>query len=56
MSTNPPSFRSPQRNLEGKAHEDVVKAISFHDNAINDLQQAIPILKAQIEALKAAQK
>ena len=47
MSTNPTSFRFPL-NLQGKAHEDVVEAIQYHDDAITDLQQAIPKLKSQI--------
>jgi hypothetical protein len=49
LSSNPVSFRFPI-NVEGKAHEDVVEAIQYHDNAITDLQQAIPSLKSQIDA------
>lgn len=47
MSNNPVSFRLPP-NLSGKADPDVVETIGWHDDAINDLQQAIPHLKSQI--------
>lgn len=49
MSTLPTSFRYPV-NIHGKADPDVVDAINYHDDAITDLQQAIPLLKAQIDA------
>jgi hypothetical protein len=52
MSTNPTSFRYPTPNLDGKGDPELVEQIQFHDNAIQDLQQAIPSLKSQIEALK----
>lgn len=51
MSSNPTSFRLPP-NLEGKAEPEIVEAIGYHDDAITDLQQAIPSLKGQIDALK----
>ena len=44
---NPVSMRFPL-NLQGKAHDDVVEAIQYHDDAITDLQAAIPALKGQI--------
>lgn len=50
MSSNPVSFRFPL-NVEGKAHADVVEAIQYHDDAITDLQSAIPSLKSQIAAI-----
>jgi hypothetical protein len=50
---NPVSFRLPSQ-IAGKADPDVVEAIEYHDDAINDLQQAIPHLVSQIDALKAA--
>ena len=49
MSSNPIKFRLPL-NIEGKADPQVVEAMQWHDDAINDLQQAIPSLKAQIDA------
>lgn len=49
MTLNPTSFRYPV-NIHGKADPDVVDAINYHDDAITDLQQAIPSLKAQIDA------
>jgi hypothetical protein len=51
MTLNPTSFRYPV-NIHGKADPDVVDAINYHDDAITDLQQAIPSLKGQIESLK----
>lgn len=47
MTVNPVSMRFPL-NLQGKAHDDVVEAIQYHDDAITDLQAAIPALKGQI--------
>lgn len=47
MSTN--AFRLPL-NIQGKAEPEVVEAMQWHDDAINDLQQAIPVLKSQIAA------
>lgn len=55
MSLPPLSFRLPV-NIGGKADPDVVEAIGWHDDAINDLQQAIPYLKSQITALQTASK
>lgn len=52
MST-PNQFRLPV-NVAGKAEPEVVEAIGWHDDAINDLQQAIPALKSQISALQAS--
>lgn len=46
-----PSFRLPVSIPEGVAHSSVKDAIEDHDNAILDLQQAIPALKNQITAL-----
>lgn len=51
MSSNPNFFRLPT-NLSGKAEPEVVEAIGWHDDAINDLQQAIPALVKQINAIK----
>jgi hypothetical protein len=51
MSSNPTSFRYPP-NIEGKADPQVVQTIQDHDDAILDLQQAIPVLKSQITALQ----
>lgn len=51
MST-PNNFRLPI-NVAGKAEPEVVEAIGWHDDAINDLQQAIPELVSQISAIKA---
>lgn len=45
---NPPNFRLPI-NIRGKVHPDVERAISLHDDAITDLQQAIPFLKSSID-------
>lgn len=50
MTSTPTSFRLPP-NLNGKAEPEVVQAFIDHDYAINDLQQAIPSLKSQIDAL-----
>jgi hypothetical protein len=46
-----PSFRLPVSIPEGVVHSSVKDAIEDHDNAILDLQQAIPALKNQITAL-----
>jgi len=43
-------------NVDGKADPQVVEALQNHDDAINDLQQAIPTLKGQITALQNAAK
>lgn len=53
MSVNPINMRLPL-NVEGKADPEVVEALQNHDDGINDLQQAIDLLKAQIDDLKAA--
>jgi hypothetical protein len=37
--------------IEGKAEPEVVETIQYHDDAITDLQQAIPKLKSQIDSL-----
>ena len=50
MSTNPVSMRLPI-GIEGKAEPEVVETIQYHDDAITDLQQAIPKLKSQIDSL-----
>ncbi len=50
MSTNPVSMRLPL-GIEGKAEPEVVETIQYHDDAITDLQEAIPDLKAQIDSL-----
>jgi len=49
MSTNPVNMRLPLA-IHGKAEPEVVQAVQYHDDAITDLQQAIPLLKAQIDA------
>lgn len=50
MSTNPTSFRYPVA-IEGKAEPEVIEMLNYHDDSIQDLQQAIPILKGKIDAL-----
>jgi hypothetical protein len=52
MSTNPVSMRFPLA-VEGKAEPEIVEALQYHDDAITDLQQAIPDLKSQIDAVTA---
>jgi hypothetical protein len=53
MSNLVPSFRYPVHIPHGSADPTVIDAIGYHDDAITDLQQAIPELKSQIEAVKA---
>ena len=47
MANNPTSFRLPIR-LPANIHPDLAEALQVHDDAINDLQQAIPHLKGQV--------
>lgn len=49
MPNNPPSFRLPL-NLPPDVHPAVADALKNQDDAITDLQQAIPYLKGSIEA------
>lgn len=51
MSTNAPNFRLPS-NIRGLVPDQVADTIEDHDDRIVDLQQALPVLKGQIEALK----
>jgi hypothetical protein len=53
MSTNPTSFRYPVA-IEGKGEPEVIEMLQYHDDAITDLQQAIPQLKSQIESSAAS--
>ena len=53
MSTNLPSMRFPL-NVRGKVDDSVAEALEYHDDAITDLQQAIPELKSQIKAATAS--
>jgi hypothetical protein len=49
MPNNPPSFRLPL-NLPSDVHPAVADALRNQDDAITDLQQAIPALKSSITA------
>lgn len=51
MTSTPVSFRLPPK-LGANPDPDLANTITVHDDAINDLQQAIPALKSQIDALK----
>lgn len=51
MSVNPIQFRLPP-NLGNKLEPEVAQTIIDHDDAINDLQQAIISLKSQITGTK----
>lgn len=55
MSSNPlvPSFRRVNAIPGGAAHDTVIEALRDHDKGLLDLQTAIPLLKNQIDALKA---
>jgi hypothetical protein len=53
MPNNPTSFRYPLRIPAG-THPDIAETLQNHDDAITDLQQAIPELKSQIAAATAA--
>ena len=53
MSTNLPSMRFPL-NVRGKVDDSVAEALEYHDDAITDLQQAIPELKSQIKSATAS--
>ncbi|HEX5426658.1 MAG TPA: hypothetical protein VFW94_24310 [Candidatus Acidoferrales bacterium] len=48
------SFRRVTSIPHGAAHDSVVQALRDHDKGLTDLQTAIPLLKAQIDALKTA--
>ena len=41
-------------NVRGKVDDSVAEALEYHDDAITDLQQAIPELKSQIKAATAS--
>lgn len=58
MASNPlvPSFRRVNAIPGGAAHDTVIQALRDHDKGLLDLQTAIPLLKSQIDALKAGTK
>lgn len=57
MSSNPSlvsSFRYVTAIPSGAAHEAVVQSLRQHDNAVTDLETAIPILTTRIDSLEKA--
>lgn len=50
------SFRRVNAIPGGAAHDTVIQALRDHDKGLLDLQTAIPLLKSQIDALKAGAK